>query len=566
MSLSTPEIPETKRRAWHGMSLRERIGQTCQIHAGFMANWSDAEIRAYFARNPVGGVFVGGEVIGPAEDKLAELKRRIALFQEASVVPLTVAGDLENGAGGAVRGLTAFPNLMALGAIDDVDVAYDYGRWTALEATAVGFNWCLGPVADLSLNWLNPVVNLRAIGSDPAQTACLLDALIRGMQDHGLSATAKHFPGDGVDFRDQHLCPGVNSLDADDWHRTFGAVFRRCIETGVHAIMAGHIALPWADARTNRAGVPIPATVSKPLLTDLLRGELGFEGVVASDALIMPGFTSWAAREQGLITAFDAGVDVMLWPGDDYFEVMERAIERGLISEERLNASVERVLAMKALQAKKTAELPVATVTLGASNTEALAYGRLIGERSLTLLRNRRGVLPLNPKTVRRVCVLLATAREAERVQKIAGPLLERLRARGCEVVVQVNGNCLDLVKREAAGEKFDALIALFEQSIHAIKNTMRPGADLAECMWMLQGLATMEPIIVSLGSPYLLNDMPWAETCINAYGSSCFSLEALDAALFGEIPFAGVCPVDAGGAWVMPTVGLEASALSSRL
>lgn len=536
------------------MSLRERIGQTCQIHAGFMAGWSDAEVADYLGRNPVGGIFVGGEVIGPAADMPARLRERIARYQRASARPLAVAGDLENGAGGAVRGLTAFPNLMALGAVDDVDMAYDYGRWTALEAAEVGFNWCLGPVADLSLNWLNPIVNLRSPGSDTRKVARLLEALIRGMQDHGLSATAKHFPGDGVDFRDQHLCVSVNSLGEEAWRRVFEPVFRRCIGAGVHAIMAGHIALPWADGRTNRAGIPIPATVSEPVLTGLLRGELGFGGVIVSDALIMAGFTGWAAREQRLIEAFNAGVDVMLWPGDDYFDLMERAIADGRISEERLNASVARVLAMKAAQAPAgdagASAVPAEAVSCGEGG--AGDFGRELGRRSLTLLRNREGVLPLDPAGTRRVFVLLASAR-GERGLPVIEPFLAGLRARGCEVTVRVNGNCLDLLKREESGERFDALVVLFEQSTHGIKNTMRPVGEMGECMWMVQGLATMKPVVVSLGSPYLLNDMPWAGTCINAYGSSAFSLEALAAALFGEIPFLGKCPVDAGGEWVPP-------------
>jgi beta-N-acetylhexosaminidase len=560
----TAPMPPLSRR---GLSLRERIGQTCQVHAGFMAGWSEGQVEDYFGCHPVGGIFIGGEVIGVSADtdKASALRDRIALFRRISMnttgVPLAVAGDLENGAGGAVRGLTAFPNMMALGAAGDADAAYEYGRWTALEACATGFNWCLGPVADLSLNWLNPVVNLRSLGSDPRQVARLLDALIRGMQDHGLSATAKHFPGDGVDFRDQHLCLSINSLDETAWRRTFGAVFRRCIESGVHAIMAGHIALPWRDARTRdgcRDGMPIPATVSQPILTDLLRGELGFDGVLISDALIMAGFTGWADRERRLIEAFNAGIDVMLWPGDDYFDLIERALADGRISEKRLDESVARVLALKSRQADvagnpaDTSHCRPAT-QVGITATDAAAFARQLGQRSLTLLRNRASVLPLAPDRARRVCVVVASIRDDENALAIAEPLLARLRARGCEVTVQVNGNCLDLTRREEAGERFDALIALFEQSIHGQKNTMRPTAAPAECMWMLQGLATMRPVIVSLGSPYLLHDMPWADTCINAYGSSRFSLEALDAALFGEKPFTGSCPVDAGGEWLTP-------------
>jgi beta-N-acetylhexosaminidase len=255
-----------------------------------------------------------------------------------------------------------------------------------------------------------------------------------------------------------------------------------------------------------------------------------------------------------LIEAFNAGVDVMLWPGDDYFDLMERAIADGRISEERLNASVARVLAMKAAQAPAgdAGARAVAAGAVSCGEGGAGDFGRELGRRSLTLLRNREGVLPLDPARTRRVFVLLASAR-GERGLPVIEPFLAGLRARGCEVTVRVNGNCLDLLKREESGERFDALVVLFEQSTHGIKNTMRPVGEMGECMWMVQGLTTMKPVVVSLGSPYLLNDMPWAHTCINAYGSSAFSLEALAAALFGEIPFLGKCPVDAGGEWVPP-------------
>jgi beta-N-acetylhexosaminidase len=532
------------------LSMREKIGQTCQFQGTALNCFTKEQLSRYFQEYPIASLFVGSEIVKPDESAPEKLKNLIADCQMASRLPLSVAGDLENGAGGAVRGLTAFPNMMALGVVDDPMVAYEYGRWTATEARAIGFNWTFGPVVDLSLNWLNPVVNLRSLGSNPARVAELAAALIQGFQENGLSATAKHFPGDGVDFRDQHLCLSVNSLEEKAWRASFGTVYTRCFNAGIHAVMAGHIALPWADRRTGRGARPIPATVSGPILTALLREELGFTGVVVSDALIMAGFTGWAGYEDRVVQAFDAGVDVMLWPGEQYFPVMERAIETGRISEARLNASVQRVLAMKAKQGLVAIDSHPAPRPAARVVPSITSFAHDLAERSLTLARNREKVLPLHPASTRRMLVLLATPR-AERGPQRLEPFLRRVRARGIEVQLMVNGNCLDIRQLEEAGGRFDVLLGIFDLWTHGLKNTMRPTGEMAECLWTLQLVETMRPILVSLGSPYLLHDAPWADTCVNAYGADVFTLEALDRALFGEIPMTGVSPVPLGGGWV---------------
>ena len=451
------------------LTRREKIGQTCQLHGKEIAGLADEQLAAYLHERPIGSVFLGSEIIGSDGDCAEGLQVLIERLQKKSQIPLSISGDLENGAGGAVRGLTAFPVNLALGAVNDPAEAYEYGKWTAVEAARIGFNWTFGPVVDLSLNWLNPIVSVRSLGSFPDRVAELASALIRGLQDHGLSATAKHFPGDGVDFRDQHLCVSVNAFSEEKWQMTFGRVYEACFAAGVHSVMAGHIALPWIEPGTGTGRAPLPGTTSRCILHDLLRERMGYDGVVVSDALIMAGFRGRTSGQENLIVeAFQAGIDVMLWPGSDYFDLMERALETGRISEERLQ------------------------------------------------------------------------------------PLLEGLRRRGISVDFHINGNCLDLRKREEAGERFQVLIAIFELGTHSLKNTMRPTGPMAECMWTIQGLQSVEPIIVSLGSPYLLNDMPWADTCINAYSSNPHTLKALEAALFGDIPFAGISPVQESGAWLL--------------
>jgi len=533
------------------LSLREKIGQTCQIHGGDLAGIPADKLPEFFGQHPVGSIFLGSEIIGRGGDSAERLKSLIENCQRASRIPLSIAGDLENGAGGAVRGLTAFPNLLALGAVDDPAAAYEYGRLTAAEACRIGFNWTFGPVVDLALNWLNPIVSIRSLGESPERVAQLAGEIIRGCQEHGLSATAKHFPGDGVDFRDQHLCVSVNSLSEEEWDRTFGRVYEACFQNGVHAVMAGHVALPWIERGIGSGRAPLPATTSPKILIDLLRGRMDYEGVVVSDALIMAGFRGrGASRAELLVEAFNAGIDVMLWPGSDYPEIMEKAIEAGQISESRLDESVRRILAMKLRQAPPSARAEDARAAQ--ADPEAARFAQSLAGRSLTLIENRLGLLPLNPERTRRLQIVLATPKEEGARERLA-PLLDELALHGLEAELHVNGNCLDLRRKEAAGVRFDALVACFELWTHGLKNTMRPTGPMAECMWTIQGLETVQPIIVSLGSPYLLHDMPWADTCINAYTSGPHTLRALARALVGEIPFAGVSPVSVAPSWHMP-------------
>lgn len=540
-------------RIMASMSLREKIGQTCQAQLSEVLSRASGDLNGYLARYPVGSLFAGKEIIGGAEADADMMRQVLNKCQAASAIPISVAGDLENGAGGAIRGLTEFPKLMALGATASPGLAYEYGRWTATEAHQTGFNWLLAPVADLSLNWLNPVLGARCLGDRPDDCIPLLDALIRGYQDNGLSATAKHFPGDGVDFRDQHLCISINSLDEPSWRDSYGRVFSAVIASGVHAIMPGHIALPWRDPQRGTGGRYIPATVSKPLLTHLLRDEMGFKGIIISDALIMAGFTSWARHRERTIAAFNAGIDVMLWPGENYFELMTEAVESGEISMARLDESVRRILAFKTAQGildTPAGSRPAASqpITIG---TTARDFANTLAAGCLTLVRNRSNVLPLQAKGIKTLLILYASARPNTAMERVA-PFVKKLEARGIDARVHVNGNCLDIVRMEESGQRFDAFLCLFDQHMHDLANTMRPTGAMAECLWTVQNTETLDhPVIISLGNPYLLNDMPYADTMVNAYSSDPFVMEALDKALFGEADFPGKSPVEIGGEWV---------------
>ena len=531
------------------LTLREKIGQTSQeiAHASFCRN--DERSLEYFEDYPLGSLYTGGEIIKGAGSSRDIIRASMDICQRASKIPLLVAGDLEHGAGAAVKGMTQFPSLMALGASNDEQLAYDFGRYTALEGRSSGFNWTFSPVVDIVSNWLNPIVSNRSLGSDPRLVKRMAKAIIRGLQDNRMAACAKHFPGDGVDFRDQHLVTSINSLSEAQWWEQHGGVFQSMIDDGVHTIMAGHIALPWFEPMQPGQKRPRPATVSKRLLTDLLRGVMGFEGVVVSDALIMGGYTGWAKEDQRLIETFNAGVDIMLWPGKSYFSLIEHAIENGEVSMQRLDESVRRILSLKVrlglIEKLTSADPSIDSPLTPEIQVQAKALSQKVAEKGLTLIRNRENVLPLDIDKVKRVLVHKAVPAE---IDSAAFTHLQHftdlLEARGLELTILENGNCLDIQQREQQGERWDAYIVIYSQQNHQLKNTVRPTGKMAEVIWTQQNTNTLKPITISLNTPFLLNDMPFLDTLVNAYGTSQETMDALNKALFGEIEFPSFSPV----------------------
>ncbi|GAT32629.1 beta-N-acetylhexosaminidase [Terrimicrobium sacchariphilum] len=530
------------------LSLREKIGQTAQERINASTRFLGMSLEEWFERYPVGSVFCGGEIISGCGDTAESSRAAIQTLQAASRLPLLVSGDLESGAGAAVKGLTRMPSALALGATNDTDLAYEYGRWTALEGRQIGFTWTFAPVVDLLRNWLNPVVSNRGLGVSPRHVGRMASAVIRGVQDHGMAACAKHFPGDGVDFRDQHLVTSINSLSEAEWRETYLRVFAEVIQSGVHTIMSGHIALPWLEPLADGER-PRPATVSHRVL-GFLRDELEFDGVIVSDALEMAGFTGWGRYEDRIIEAFNAGIDVMLWPQIEYFDVMERAVMDGRVTEARLDESVRRILRLKARLGLPGAPLPGAT-TGGpiVLSDEARQTARKVAESSITLVRNEENILPLDPAKVRRVLLHCAVGLD-EKSRDDLSTLVQDFRDRGVEVSLLQNGNCLDVISRERLGERWDAYIVVFSLQIHQLKNTVRPVGQIGEVMWTLQNAETVRPIVVSLGTPYLLQDMPFLKTLVNAYSPSTETQTALARTLWGEIPFSEFSPVDVGGEW----------------
>ncbi|MCQ2379666.1 MAG: glycoside hydrolase family 3 protein [Victivallaceae bacterium] len=510
----------------NGMSLREKIGQMAQYSIGKIDRSSDDSIRTFIGKYPVGSIFSGADVANrwggdDAEDKVAKINR-------FSRIPLAVSGDLESG----TKALQ-LPEPLALAAVHDPQTAYEYGRWIGIAGRAAGYSWSFSPESDIAFNWMSPINNHRGMGDDPELIAELAANIVRGMQQCGISACCKHFPGDGTDFRDQHIGYSANRMSRSRWFDTYGRVYRRTIAEGLHSIMVGHIALPFQDPSGT---CPLPGTLSKKIVTDLLRDELGFDGVIVSDALVMGGYSRVQPYEWRMVESIKAGIDVMLWPGFDFIDIVERAVEQGEITEKRIDESVRRILGMKFKEGVLGEPVPVPESSLADGEKFAVE----VAERGTALVRNLDGVLPF--KSPRRMLAWFAVEKPDD-VEKDYSTLISGLRSRCDELVVKSNGNCLELLAMEDAGERFDAVVFFFDVKIK-ITEPCRPHGSQAECIWTLANTAKHRPVVVGLNSPYLLMENPTFRTLVNAHSGGKAVMETLPKLLFGEVPFSAKSPV----------------------
>ncbi len=364
------------------LTLREKVGQL--IMPWLIGSYAPLEGDAFdIAANWIDEFAVGGIIIsiGSPLDAAAKLNA----LQRRSKLPLIVAADLEYGAAMRMVGATAFPPPMAFGATGRELDAYQLGRITAIEARAVGIHWTFSPVADINNNPENPIINTRSFGESPDQIVPLLTAYIQGASDHGLYTTAKHFPGHGDTGTDSHISLPV--LDAC-WERldTLELVpFQAAIDAGVTAVMTAHIAMTCLDN-----GHSMPATLSPQIMGPILRDSLGFEGIVVTDALAMGAIVNEYGAGESAVQAFLAGSDLLLMPDDigQAFYAMIEAVESGRIPMERLDRSVERLMALKqqaGLFAKREVELDSIPAIVGRRAHQEVANE--MARRSLTLVQ-----------------------------------------------------------------------------------------------------------------------------------------------------------------------------------
>ncbi len=472
-------------------------------------------------------------------------------------VPMIVTADLEGGAYGLPFG-TAMPNPLGLAAVADLDASREVTRAIAAEGRALGIAWSFSPVIDINQAWQSAIVGTRSFGTDLVAIEAQAVAHVQAMQAAGIAATAKHWPGEGFDARDQHLVTTTNPLDIGAWEASFGRLYRALIGAGVMSVMSAHIAQP-AWARHLQPGAQErewyrPASVSAALNIGLLRGRLGFNGVIVSDATGMGGLTSWAAPEQYVPEVIANGCDVFLFsrhPERD-LALLHAAVRDGRLSEARVEQALLRVLGLKAAlglhRQAPDERLPPwqqASATFAAPAHQALAEH--VAQRSITLVKDVHGLLPITPQRHRRVLVVADRQRVQVPGSEAASlePLLSGLRERGFEPRLHDAG----VPMAQTTPQDADLLLyVLRQESMLTLSRLYLDWTQLHGDMMsaMARHWHAMPTLMVSFGHPYHLADAPRVPAYINAYSAIAPVQRALLRCLVGETPFVGGQPVDA--------------------
>jgi beta-N-acetylhexosaminidase len=530
------------RRTLDGLSAEQRIAQLFILSA---SQDSDAEVAALSALAP------GGVHRFPTADLDRSLQAARDLL-DASEVPLILSGDIE---GGSVSYpfATPVPNQMGIAACDDLDLSRALADIVARESRALGYDWSFTPVVDLNKAFRNPVVGTRSYGSEVETVLVQARTYVAALHARGLVATAKHWPGDGLDERDQHMVTTVNPLDMAAWEASFGRIYRALIADGLMAVMSAHIALP-AVVRALRPDAGrdafAPASVSHLLNQVLLRERLGFRGIIVSDATVMGGLTSWMDRAEAVPAVIENGCDVFLFSRDAASDMalMLDGLRSGRLSEARLDEAARRMLSLKArlgLHRRSTAEriAPTAQVRATLRAPESLALAERAAGLGLTLVKDRQSLLPLDPARHQRVTVLADAGGSffSGAPERSFEPLMADLRARGFTVRLHdpehpPSAADTDLILY-LIGQEATAGLGVIQLDFAALHGGARKA--------MMQFNREIPTLLVSFGQPYYLHDAPNFATYVNAYCSLAENQRELVRRLLGDMPFTGRSPVD---------------------
>ncbi|MCD8022354.1 MAG: glycosyl hydrolase family 3 [Lachnospiraceae bacterium] len=495
---------------------------------------------------------IGGVLYRPAPGE--QISAWYEPLDEAAQVPLLKAANLEEGGSGGVSDGTFFGWPMTVAATDDLEMMEKFAKVCALEGQSVGINWTFSPVCDLDLNYRNPITNVRTCGSDFERVKSFCSQYVRTLQGLGMAACAKHYPGDGVDFRDQHLHPTYNSLSAQEWYDSYGAIYQQLIEDGLMSIMVGHIVQPNVEMDINpelRFEDCLPGSLSKELLTGVLHEKFGFNGLITTDATIMSGFTQAMPRKKAIPSAIMAGCDMLVFTTGIYedYQYMLDALADGTLTEERLNEAVTRSLALKA---KVAYTQPSAKISSEMTDPREMSLNELNGlakqwqaecaDKCVTLVKNNQDVLPITKERFPRI--RLMTFGNDQTVDGSMTAIAEELlRAEGFET------ERFDIEKEDMHGTKDlpkDRLTLYLANCEHASNQTaIRLFWAKKHALDVPRHVEEEPYIFVSFSNPYYLQDVPRVKTYINAYSCHRPMIEAVIAKLLGKSEFKGVSPVD---------------------
>ena len=563
---------EPSKKAWdwadkqlRKMSVEEKVGQL--IHVGVNARFANQdspffqELKRYVVEDKVGGIIYFGAPIY----ETTILANRL---QELADVPLIMALDAETGIGMRFEDAINFPWAMAVAATGNPDYARRVGEVTGREAKAIGIQHVYAPVLDVNNNADNPVINVRSFGEDPEEVAKYGVAFIDGLQSQGVIATAKHFPGHGDTNVDSHRGLPIIDKSREQLEKTELIPFRRAVEAGVGAVMIAHIALPQIDpeeikplknfiqgdaergAEIVNQKATIPATLSTKVQTGILRNDMGFKGLIVSDAMSMSGLTIYFTQEEAGVRAFLAGTDILEKPADvdAMIRGLRDAVKSGRIPEDRLNESVRKQLAWKyELGLAKQKITQIDQIDRIVSNSETAALTDEIASKAITLVKNDSGLVPLDRNAK---IALLGISNGFDGPQTM-GSLVSTLRQNGVRftpVYLQENSAADQIAAaRKAVAEADIVITGLYGRVRSGAKNSVGIPENGASILRDL--LASDKKVIgISFGNPYILGSFPQMKTYIVAYGDMASLQRATAKAILGMQDFTGKLPISLPG------------------
>lgn len=565
------------------LSLEEKIGQMFMIRI-IMPQFVNVKNPEYLkwvdqiSRYHLGSVLLTVPADGPSLSKGApyEAAMLINQLQHASKIPLLVAADYERGASMRLNGTTVFPHSMAFGAAGKPEFAEGFGRIVAQESRAIGVQWNLMPIADVNSNPVNPVINTRSFGEDPAAVSALVSAYIRGAHNGGLLTAAKHFPGHGDTATDSHLGVAAVNRTREQVEQIDLPPFRAAISAGTDAVMVAHLTVPAIEPAPGKV-----ATNSSAIVTGILKQELGFKGLVITDAMDMGGLTGVypeggsAAARHAAIDTLNAGNDMFLLFSDldGAYRGLLDAVRSGAIPEKRIDESVLKILRAKAsVGLNHATQVDVNNLSSLVSSPENLAYAQRVADAAITLVRENGRVLPLRPQgapasapaygVVQKEGSKLLCIVFTDDVRNDNGRQLQReLRARVPDArLIFVDpriaaGSTPEIQSAVSEAQTVLAAIYLVPAPGRAVR---KEGATAMNTISVPDAAATLldsvlqakrdQTVVVSFGSPYLVADFPETQNYVCAYSNAFTSEVAAVKALFGEIPYSGRLPVTIPG------------------
>ncbi|MCS6988864.1 MAG: glycoside hydrolase family 3 protein [Chloroherpetonaceae bacterium] len=524
------------------LSLEEKVGQVfcVQSYARYKSDDDDAFVKnsELIRQGKVGGVmFARGDVY-----EAAMLANR---YQRVAKIPLLISADMEWGVSMRIDRSTEFPCAMAIAATRNPNYAFKVGEITAKEALALGIHQNYAPTLDLNNNPYNPIINSRAFSEDPSLVATMASAFINGAQKAGMIATAKHFPGHGDTDTDSHKDLPVLNFDKSRLQNLELKPFKRAIEGGVMSVMVGHLALP----KLNDGSYILPASLSPAIATDILKSELGFKGLTVTDGMGMRGVRKHFSTGEAAVRAFLAGNDVILLPPDSdeaHYALLE-AVRNGVVSEDRLNESVRKLLVLKewlGLHRHRFVSLDSVSAIVGIKPHKELAQE--IADRSITLLSNRNDLLPLRDDSIKLVNISLQNSAACD-VGKIFHEELQKRFRNVIRYQLGAHSNKMNYDAALFSAERAEVVVVSSYADSRAWQGKL--GLDREQDRFLKKLVERLKksgvPLaLVSFGTPYLIMGYDDPDAYVCAYSAGLASETAVAKLLKGEIQPSGKLPV----------------------